>query len=326
MSITRQKILLFSTIRTSFIEDDRRLLERIGDVKWIRSRGILAIGRLKLAMGFRKVGIAWFASSYSAVMVFFARLFRKKSVIIIGGADVISDPGLGYGLMLSAWKRPFVRYAIRNATNVLPTSHYLKEAAQQLCESANLEVCPPGLDHQFWKPDENRENAVLTVAHCDTTQRISIKGIDLVLEVAEQMREFSFRIVGVTPSILSELNASVPGNVQIVAPLERDQLLPEYQQASVYLQLSRIESCGIATAEAMLCGCIPVVSDTGGLPETVGSTGSIVPSEDVRAAVTAVQTVLQGDSNLSGETCRQWAASRFSIQQREERFRELLLG
>jgi glycosyltransferase involved in cell wall biosynthesis len=140
------------------------------------------------------------------------------------------------------------------------------------------------------------------------------------------MREFSFRIVGVTPSILSELNASVPGNVQIVAPLERDQLLPEYQQASVYLQLSRIESCGIATAEAMLCGCIPVVSDTGGLPETVGSTGSIVPSEDVRAAVTAVQTVLQGDSNLSGETCRQWAASRFSIQQREERFRELLLG
>ena len=125
MSNGRPKVLLFSTIRMTFVEDDLQLLQRIANVKWICSKGFLAIVKLKWAMLFRKVGIAWFASVYSGVMVFFSRLFRKESVIIIGGADVISDSRLGYGLLLSGWKRPIVRYAIRNATKVLPTSYYL---------------------------------------------------------------------------------------------------------------------------------------------------------------------------------------------------------
>ena len=68
-----------------------------------------------------------FWSLVGNVGVFFSKLFRKESVIIIGGADVISDSRLGYGLLLSGWKRPIVRYAIRNATKVLPTSYYLKD-------------------------------------------------------------------------------------------------------------------------------------------------------------------------------------------------------
>ena len=328
MSNGRPKVLLFSTIRMTFVEDDLQLLQRIANVKWVCSKGFLAIVKLKWAMLFRKVGIAWFASVYSGVMVFFSRLFRKESVIIIGGADVISDSRLGYGLLLSGWKRPIVRYAIRNATKVLPTSYYLKEAALQLCDykGANLQVCFPGLDSQFWSLGRSRDDHVLSVAYCDTIDRISVKGIDLVLETARQMGEVSFRIVGVTPEVLSQVTVSIPENVQIRPPLERDTLLGEYQQAAIYLQLSRVESFGIATAEAMLCGCIPVVSDVGGLPETVGNVGCIVPREDVTATGSAVHNILRGKTNFSEETCRQWAASRFSVQQREKTFRDLLLG
>ena len=314
-------------MRTTFIEDDLRLLQQIANVKWVRSKGFLAIGKLIWGMMFRKVGIAWFASVYSGVMVFFSRLFRNESVIIIGGADVISDSRLGYGLLLSGWKRPIVRYAIRNATKVLPTSHYLKKAALELCDykGKNLTVCFPGLDSQFWSSGQSRDNLVLSVAYCDTIDRISVKGVDLVLETARQMPEVSFRVVGVAPEVLSQITFSIPENVQIRPPLERGILLGEYQQASVYMQLSRVESLGIATAEAMLCGCIPVVSNVGGLPETLGNAGSIVPQEDVTAAVAAVHNILRGESDFNEKACRHWAASRFSIKQREETFRELLL-
>ncbi|MEE2876525.1 MAG: glycosyltransferase family 4 protein [Candidatus Neomarinimicrobiota bacterium] len=328
MSAQKQKVLLFSTIRTTFIEDDLHMLERICDVKWICSSGFLTIGKIKYAMLFRKVGIAWFASVYSGVVVFIARLLGKESIIIIGGADVVTNSHLGYGLLLARWKRPILRYAVRNATKVLPTSEYLKETTQALCgyEGENIEVCFPGLDHKFWHPNKKRENVVLSVAHCDTSDRISIKGVDLVLKVAEKMREVRFRIIGVTPEVVSRITATVPENVQFQSPVGRNQLLKEYQKAIVYLQLSRVESFGIATAESMLCGCIPVVSDAGGLPETVGNNGHVVPSEDVNAAVNALNAILQGESGLSGKTCRKWVASRFSMQDREERFTDMLLG
>ena len=155
MSVTKPKVLLFSTIQTTFIDSDFKLLNNFSDVKWICARGIIAVIKLNWGMLFRDIGVAWFASVYSAFIVFFAKIFNKKSIIIVGGADVIKDPTLGYGLLLSNWKKIFVKYAIRNATHVLPTSDFLSIASIQVGQykGGNITVIYPGLHPSVWKQD-----------------------------------------------------------------------------------------------------------------------------------------------------------------------------
>ena len=68
MTTSNPKVLLFSTEKQSFIEDDVRLLEEFSDVKWICAHGLFTAVHIKWSMLFSDVGIAWFASVYSAIL------------------------------------------------------------------------------------------------------------------------------------------------------------------------------------------------------------------------------------------------------------------
>ncbi len=68
-----------------------------------------------------------------------------------------------------------------------------------------------------------------------------------------------------------------------------------YHQADVLFQLSKEEPLGLVAIEAMACGCLPIVSETGGLAEIVldRETGWRVPVGDTEKALTALQQALQ---------------------------------
>ena len=55
----------------------------------------------------------------------------------------------------------------------------------------------------------------------------------------------------------------------MLGTIERARLLEYYRRAKVYCQPSRREGLPGALCEAMLCGCYPVVTGTGGMPEAV---------------------------------------------------------
>ncbi|GAF92264.1 unnamed protein product, partial [marine sediment metagenome] len=77
------------------------------------------------------------------------------------------------------------------------------------------------------------------------------------------------------------------------------QLLSYYQKAKVYCQLSYYESFSVALAEAMSCGCIPVVTDRGALPEVVDNCGFIIPYGDVNKTVNAIKKALDASIEMS---------------------------
>jgi glycosyltransferase involved in cell wall biosynthesis len=93
--------------------------------------------------------------------------------------------------------------------------------------------------------------------------------------------------------------------------------LPKFYNASSCLvmpSVSDTESFGIVLAEAMACGVPVVASDVGGLPETIGNAGLLIPPRDIGALVRALKILLT-DSRLRAELsarCLQRARTRYS--------------
>jgi glycosyltransferase involved in cell wall biosynthesis len=100
-----------------------------------------------------------------------------------------------------------------------------------------------------------------------------------------------------------------------------------YDQASIYFQPSLRENHSIAVLEAMGHGLPCVVSDIGGLPESVldGENGYVVPSDDVASFVTSIIKILD-DQQLRekmGASGRQRIKELFMEEMQEQRILRL---
>lgn len=169
---------------------------------------------------------------------------------------------------------------------------------------------------------------VLTVGHM-----VDYKNPWLWLEVA-------CKVLATYPDTLfvwlgdGELLESVRDKVR-QRSLEERVLLPGYVEdpsewylrASVYFQPSIRESHGIAVLEAMAHGLPCVVSDTGGLPESVVNkeTGYVCPLANLDCFTTAVMELLEdfGLRSKMGEAGRQRVDNLFSEKKQEDKLMSL---
>jgi glycosyltransferase involved in cell wall biosynthesis len=264
------------------------------------------------------VTYTWFASVYAFVAVFLARIMRKRSFVIIGGVDVARVPEMRYGIWCSPWKSFLVRYALRNATRVLAVDASLKEKAIALAQysGTNIDCVPTGYDPAVWVPSGGKEPTVLTVAKCEDVWKMKVKGLDVLFECARLMSATRFLIVGVAPELVADGKHQKPANVEIIPFVEQEDLLKYYQRAKVYCQPSFIEGLPNSVCEAMLCSCIPVGTDVGGIPTAMGGNGFLVPYGDARKLADAIQKAL-AESESAGVRARTYIAQNFTLRKRE---------
>jgi glycosyltransferase involved in cell wall biosynthesis len=91
----------------------------------------------------------------------------------------------------------------------------------------------------------------------------------------------------------------------------------------VYVQASLHEGFGLAVAEAMTAGCIPVVTRAGALPEVVGNTGVYADSADPLDLARAIRSTLDigPDSRLKA---RARILDEFPMRRRAAALRSLI--
>ncbi|GEM_PF-3905222 len=150
------------------------------------------------------------------------------------------------------------------------------------------------------------------------------KGHDFALELASRFQQenipLQWLFAGGGP-LLNDLQAQIDARglrdiVQITGALSQCELHQRMAEATVVIQPSWQEGFGMAAAEAMALGKAVVASDAGGLPETVGDAGCIVPAGDYQAWQVALRYLL--DSPVARATLGQAAQGRvaryFSVE------------
>ena len=282
-----------------------------------------------IARGVRRSDIVytWFASTYAAAAVASARVLHRRSVIAIGGADVAGIDEIGYGIWVSPWKSRLVSYALKKADMVLAVDPFLKEEAIRRAgyDGRNIEYLPTGYDSTFWSPGGERTNSVLTVAVCDSEARMRVKGVDLLIDTVRCLPGTKFLLIGIQEPHASLLRALAPGNLEIRGRVSREELLALYRGSRVYCQPSRLEGLPGSVCEAMLCGCVPVCTDVGGMRTPVSGHGFLVPWGDPGTLAAAITEAMAGPP-AGGLGGRESIASRFTLERREQGLVRLIGG
>ncbi len=255
-----------------------------------------------------KLVVGWFVDYHMVLPVALAQRWRVPVAAILGGFDCRCLPPKE-GVFCSRWRAALARYVYRRASLLLPVSARLMEMpatawTDGLAQGVRawvsglrtpFRVVPTGYDPTSWPMGpEQRPLVVRTVAFVDSERVVYCKGIDLLFQVAHQLPEVLFEVVGVAPELRSYVQRryAPPSNVVLQPPVPRAALAAIYAATSVYVQLSRAEGLPNALCEAMLCGCIPVGSPVFGIPEAIGDAGIVVEKPDPKAIALAIQQAL----------------------------------
>jgi glycosyltransferase involved in cell wall biosynthesis len=221
---------------------------------------------------------------------------RPKIVAIVGGYEAANEPDIDYGSARSPWRRAIVHRILNRSSRIIAVSAYTHQAVlnNYNIDPRVLILIHNAIDTGFFTLTDSadREQSVLTVA-CPGGWQIRVKRLDILQAVAERMPEVQFRVVGrVTDNVGRRFVEHAPKNVQFTGELSQGELREHYRRAAAYFQPSRLESFGVAAVEAMACGCVPVVSPYGALPEVVGDAGFILDRLDPDHAADVLRQAL----------------------------------
>jgi glycosyltransferase involved in cell wall biosynthesis len=207
---------------------------------------------------------------------------------------------------------------------IFANSRFTSKAIKDALNRDSFLLYPPVSSFFLQKTPTNailqREDQVVTVSRLAPE-----KNLERIPRIAEQTQRAKFIIIGnrqnqEVQSKLSRLirDLNVDNKVKIITDVSKDQLREILLNSKVYLHSAINEHFGISIIEAMACGCVPVVHDSGGPREFVPPHLRYLNTEEAAAKIE------QAISDWSPENAQRMhdIASRFS----QDAFSEKLLS
>lgn len=334
------KLLSVFESPSSFVKRDEEILsshfEVIGIRVWGKNKVLLPVTWL-LAF----VKLIWQSVSAKLILVqgggyhsllasIVGRITRTPVLIIVIGTDAIKMPEIRYGHFRNKPLAWCTKLSYRTATALLPVHKTLieydytfedvsfkKQGVKAFVPNISTPIFEVnnGFDFDFWSfssANRRKANSFLTVAaNVETSKRFLVKGIDLFLKMAEQFPDFKFTMVG---TLLP--GYQLPPNVRLLRNQTAEQLAQLYAEHAFYVQLSRSEGFPNSLCEAMLCGCIPIVSAVGGQPDIVGDHGVIIERNEPDLMRRKFELAIS--SELTPEQVRSRIIDNYPISKRKE--------
>jgi glycosyltransferase involved in cell wall biosynthesis len=280
-----------------------------------------------------------FAGYHSMLPVVFAGIFHKVSLIVVGGTDCTSMPSINYGNLRKPLLRWFTLKSLKYSAHIISPGEsliecdytytdadYPKQGFRYFDKSIKTDVTVifNGIDILRFKPGTNsgrRKKSFLTVCNNLDKRNFILKGIDLFMEMAIQFPECQFTIIGrAAPGFHFEK----PPNVTHIDFTGHESLPSKMAEFTFYCQLSMSEGFGVALAEAMACGCVPIVSRVGIMDFIVGDTGFVLKKRDAGMLKSLIDKALDADTHSLASLARERVVEKFSSQKRKYDLQKLL--
>jgi glycosyltransferase involved in cell wall biosynthesis len=272
--------------------------------------------------------LMWFiVPSYALALTLMAKLLGVKVGFFTGGYDVVSMPEIGFGAMRFPLFRMMIKPTLMLADLTMPFSQSAEKQTRKYARPRKSVVLYPGVDAAVFTPDGGVKREALAVTVSPVTESSIVqKGLRDFVEAAQYAPDVRFVLAGRSP------DGSLDGLKQIASPnvefldyfLEADELRGLFRRASCYVQASVHEGFGIAVAEAMACGAVPVTTKRFSLPEVTGGLGKYVSLHDPKAIAEAVRDTLHS-SNDQRKQLRARVVENFTTERRERELVGLML-
>jgi glycosyltransferase involved in cell wall biosynthesis len=333
---------------SSFIRKDAAIFSSIGDLEnyefKIKSKLLLPFSFLSqilflLTAGWKAdIFIIQFSGYHAFLPTLFARITGKKSVIISGGTDCVSFPGIDYGYFNKPILKTFTKWSYQLCHHILPKHeslwycdyHYdTNEPSKQGIKAfiPNLKIphtiITNGYDSEQWPllKLERKKNSFITLSGAfEYPFQVQLKGIDLILAIAPHFPDCTFTIAGVPSTVNLNIHSN---NIIILPPIHHGQLPALFNTYEYYLQLSMAEGFPNALCEAMLCGCTPIVSDVFSMREIIKNEENLLHTRNHDQLVRLIQRNLNHISETP-EVIRIKILSRYNLQLRKEKLLAIL--
>ena len=273
------RLLYVHSRKASFVAIDREILAERFEIEDLYQPGRWP-NPLKILRGVARADIVfgWFASWHTFFPITLAWLLRKPSVLIVGGFDTANMPDIGYGYQQGGLRRWASLWIMRRARRLITNSNYsLSEIERNTpIPPSRVTVVHHGVPDPFGDVAPDKERLALTVGAIDRGTLVQKGQIPFVL-AARELPDVRFAFAGKwLDDAFEELRAIAPANLELTGWLSDEDLHTLYRRAAVYVQPSRHEGFGLAVAEAMLAGCVPVVMNATAMPEVVGEAGVLI--------------------------------------------------
>ena len=333
IEMKKQSILFVYIDFSTFVRADFEILSTFANVtkyQFMPVKGLVRTGfellKELLFLIFRghkyDSAFIWFSDYHSLLPVLFAKIFGKKSFVVIGGFDVASLPEFKYGALSNPFRAFFSRNTLKLATMCFPVAEALKKKIMEIHPYARAEVIATRQDaEKFSFSGYERPKRVITVSGTNNYQRLMVKGLDRFRELALKLPEFGFQIIGATEAV-SHYFEPLPANLSLLPAADFSQMRQYYGDASFYAQLSRSEGLPNALCEAMLCGCIPVGTSVGDVRLAIGNTGLSIEEWDSDILAEFIRN--NHNSNLLRDAARERIMNLYPEGIRKEKFRTIL--
>lgn len=158
-----------------------------------------------------------------------------------------------------------------------------------------------GIDPKFLSRPFASERENTLVFFGSWTQRKGIAHLAPVIgQVLSQLPGWRFRVIGASGSeaaIRAAFESGLQSRIDVAPKLSVDEIFRQLGRAKILFFPSEYEGFGLATAEAMGCGCAAVVTPTGlGGDLAHGTDAWVCPFGDRRAMVDALLTLARDDA------------------------------
>jgi len=318
--VSRRRVLYVHSRKASFVAIDREILAERHEVEDLYQPGRVP-NPLKVVRGVLRADVVfgWFASWHTFFPITLAWLLRKPSVLIVGGFDTANMPDIGYGYQQGGIRRAASLWIMRRARRLVTNSEYsLSEIERNTpIPPERVRVVHHGVPDPFGDEPGAKEREALTVGAIHHTTLVQ-KGQLPFVEAARLVPDVTFTFAGKwLDDSVEQLRSRAGENVRFTGWLSDDDLHEAYRRAAVYVQASRHEGFGLAVAEAMLAGCVPVVMNVTAMPEVVGDAGVLIESQDPPVVADGVRRALELGPGAA-RRARERVLTAFPMERRRE--------